>query len=232
MLALAAVAVLVQGYHLGTDDAEIYTPAIKQIVDPALYPARAEFFLAHARYGHLSSVVGRFARSLHLAADSAILAWHLLGVFLLVYAGWRLSAILFTNPRAAWGATAALALTLSVPVAGTALVIADPYLTARSFSTPFSLLAVAAVLRGERWAALPWLLLTGYVHPQMMVYTVGLIGFLLLPLYPPNLFAPARYWHLPRPALLPNLLFRFFVALVGVSRRRVPARDPSRLRAL
>ncbi len=182
VLTLAVAAVLVQGYHLGTDDAEIYTPAIKQIVDPALYPARAEFFLAHARYGHLSWVVGHFARLLHLAADPAILLWHLLGVFLLVYAGWRLASTLFTSPRAAWGATAALAFTLSVPVAGTALVIADPYLTARSFSTPFSLLAVAAVLRGERWAALPWLLLTAYVHPQMVVYTVGLIGFLLLPL--------------------------------------------------
>ncbi len=199
---LSVAAVLVQGYHLGTDDAEIYTPAIKQIVDPSLYPRSAEFFLAHARYGHLSSVAGHSARLLHLRADPAILLWHLLGVFLLVYAGWRVAGTLFTSRRAVWGAVAALALTLSVPVAGTALVIADPYLTARSFSTPFSLLAVAALLRGERWGLVAWLLLTGYVHPQMVVYTVGLLAFLLFPV-----LSPAR---MPaRAAAVPSLLKSF-----------------------
>ena len=171
-----------QGYHLGTDDGEIYVPAIKQIIEPHLYPVGAEFFLMHARYAHLALIVGRSALLLHMHADSAILLWHFVGVFLLVFAGWRMAGALFTNRRAIWAAVGTLALTLSVPVAGTALVIADPYLTARSLSTPLSLLTLASFLRGGRASVVLWLFLTGLVHPQMVVYTVGLIGFLMLPL--------------------------------------------------
>jgi len=48
---LAALAMLIHGYHLGADDAAIYVPAIKRVADPALYPFGAEFFMSHA---HLS----------------------------------------------------------------------------------------------------------------------------------------------------------------------------------
>jgi hypothetical protein len=178
----SAGAVLVQGYHVGTDDAEIYIPAIKQITNPQLYPLRAEFFLMHARYAHLAQIVGRSARILHMQADTAILLWHLLGVFLMIFAGWRLAGSLFTSSRSVWAAVGALALTFSVPVAGTALAIADPYLTSRSLSTPLSLMALTSFLRGGRVSVIVWLLLTGLVHPQMVVYTVGLIAFLMLPL--------------------------------------------------
>jgi hypothetical protein len=33
---VAALAVLIHGYHLGVDDAAIYVPAIKRVADPAL----------------------------------------------------------------------------------------------------------------------------------------------------------------------------------------------------
>ena len=36
---IAVLAVLVHGYHLGVDDAEIYIPAIKHAADPGLYPS-------------------------------------------------------------------------------------------------------------------------------------------------------------------------------------------------
>jgi len=52
---IAALAVLVHGYHLGVDDAAIYVPAIKRVADPALYPFGAEFFMSHA---HLSLFSG------------------------------------------------------------------------------------------------------------------------------------------------------------------------------
>ena len=181
LLLIAAGAFLVQGYHLGTDDAEIYQSAIRQIIHPKLYPYRAAFFLMHARWGHLSLVVGDFARILHVPADADILLWHFLGIFLMIFAGWRAAGLLFLDRNVCWAATITLALTFSVPVAGTALVIADPYLTARSLSTPLSLLAIASFLRGGRLTVVLWLLLTGLVHPQMVVYTIGLIGFLLIP---------------------------------------------------
>ena len=51
-----------------------------------------------------------------------------------------------TSNRARWGGVALLASVLSVPVAGTALAIMDPYFTARSLSTPLTLLAIAFYL--------------------------------------------------------------------------------------
>ena len=69
-----------------------------------------------------------------------------------------------------------LAATLSVPVTGTALAIMDPYLTARSLSTPATLFAIAWYLSNSPRRALAWLGLTAAVHPQMAVYVVLFIG--------------------------------------------------------
>ena len=63
-----------------------------------------------------------------------------------------------------------------MPVTGTALAIMDPYLTARSLSTPASLFAVACYLSGRPRRAVAWLLLTAAVHPQMAVYVCLFIG--------------------------------------------------------
>ena len=47
----------------------------------------------------------------------------------------------------------------------------DPYVTARSFSTPLSLFALAAVL-DENWVESSlWLALTALLHPLMAGYT-------------------------------------------------------------
>jgi len=46
---ITVAALFVHGYHPGVEDAEIYIPAIKKILNPALYPFGAEFFLNHAR---------------------------------------------------------------------------------------------------------------------------------------------------------------------------------------
>jgi hypothetical protein len=68
----------------------------------------------------------------------------------------------------------------SVPVAGTALAIMDPYVTARTLSTPATLLAVAAGVSGRpRWMAV-WLLVTALVHPQMSFYAALFLAILWL----------------------------------------------------
>ena len=46
---LSAAAVLVHGYHPFIEDAEIYVPGIKKLLNPALYPYNAVFFASHAR---------------------------------------------------------------------------------------------------------------------------------------------------------------------------------------
>ena len=170
--AITGLAVLVQGYHLGVDDAAIYVPAIKRVADPGLYPFGAQFFLSHAHLSIFSDLVGGSARLSHLPIDLVIFAWHIGSIFLLLAAAWQLLGSCFEGSYARWSGVAVLAATLSVPVAGTALAIMDPYLTARSLSTPATLFTVACYLSGRLLRAAAWLALTAAVHPQMAVYVL------------------------------------------------------------
>ena len=170
LVLLAALAVLILGYHLGADDAAIYVPAIKRVADPALYPFGAEFFMSHAHLSCFADLVGYSARLSHLPVDSVIFVWHVASILLLLVASWRLACLCFRNQRARWCAVALLAALLSVPVAGTALAIMDPYLTARSLSTPTTIFAIACYLSNRRKQAVAWLLATALIHPQMSVY--------------------------------------------------------------
>ena len=76
------------------------------------------------------------------------------------------------------------AVALTLPIAGTSLCYLDPYVTARSFSTPLTLLAVGWLLgglRGERrayWYALTALIVAGLFHPLMAAYATGGMVFL------------------------------------------------------
>ena len=177
---VAALAVLIHGYHLGVDDAAIYVPAIKRVADPALYPFGAEFFMSHARLSCFADLVGDSAKLSHLPVDFVIFAWHVASIMLLLLASWRLACVCFRHQRARWGAVALLAALLSVPVAGTALAIMDPYLTARSLSTPATIFAIACYLSDRRKQAVAWLLATALIHPQMSVYGAVFLGCLEL----------------------------------------------------
>jgi hypothetical protein len=180
---LACAAVLVQGYHFGVDDGEIYIPAIKKVFNPRLYPFGAEFFESHAHLSLFSPLVGYSARLLHLSVETAVLLWHVGCIFLLLVAGWQLAQTFFRSTRAHWGSVALLAALLPVPVAGTALVLSDNYLSARSFSAPLALLSIGFLLRGRLRMAFVWLIVTALFHPQMAVYCAA---FLIL------------YWYIDR----------------------------------
>lgn len=170
LLFLTCCAVLVHGYHVGTDDAEIYLPAVQKLVDPGLYPFGDEFFMAHGRLSVFSNVVGLSAKLLHLPVHIAVFAWHLIGIFLLLLASWRLLGTCFESIRARWTGVSVLAAVLAVPVANTALVIMDPYLTARSLSTPSTIFALAFLLSRNYKSATVWWVVTALIHPQMSAY--------------------------------------------------------------
>ena len=177
---ITVIAVGVHGYHLGVDDAAIYVPAIKRVADAALYPFGSEFFMSHARLSWFSNLVGGSARLSGVPIDMAIFLWHGIGIYLLLLAGWRLSGACFENQYARWSGVGLLAALLSVPVAGTALVIMDPYVTARTLSTPFTLFAIAEFVSGRTRRALLWLLAAGLMHPQMAFFGATLVGLLAL----------------------------------------------------
>jgi len=192
VIALMAMAVL--GYHLGSDDAEIYVPAIKRVADPALFPFGSEFFMHHARLSFFPDLAGNSSRLLRLPIDWAIFLWQAVSVFLLLVAARQLLRVCFQSQRAQWAGVGLLAALLTVPVAGTALAIMDPYVTARSLSTPFTLFAIASFAAGNLKRGLFWLLLTALIHPQMGVYGAAFLGCLALvkrPALPAGLAAAA-----------------------------------------
>src|SRR5690348_9379280 len=96
----------------------------------------------------------------------------------MILATWRLMCATFRSGPARWGGVALVAGLLTVPAAGTALVLMDPYFTARSLSTPAAIFAVAAYLSGRWKAAAVWLLATAAIHPQMSVYVIALIAIM------------------------------------------------------
>src|SRR5438445_10982615 len=92
---LTAGVLLVHGYHPGIEDAEIYIPGIKRILNPSLYPFGAEFFLNHARLTVFAQMVAASIRFSHLSFDVVVFIWYLACAFLTLLACWRLSEELF-----------------------------------------------------------------------------------------------------------------------------------------
>ena len=63
-----------------------------------------------------------------------------------------------------------------MPATNTGLLLIDPYITARSFSTPLTLFALASALERRYARVIVAALLTALVHPQMVVYLAFLMA--------------------------------------------------------
>jgi hypothetical protein len=179
LLAITLLAIVVHGYHSGTDDGAIYAPGIKKTADPSLYPFGSEFFMHHAQLSLFPQLVAAVTWLTRLPIEWSMLLWFAFAQFLLFYAAYELTRECFRNERARWGGVGLLAAVLSVPVAGSALLIADSYLTARSLSTPLVLMSIACFLGARNRAAWLWLLAAFVIHPQMALYGVG-FGILIV----------------------------------------------------
>jgi hypothetical protein len=171
LLSLTAGALLVHGYHFGVEDMAVYLPAIKKILDPALYPYDANFFLLYIRWTQFHSAVAWSVHALHLPLNWAALMWHVLGIFLVLLGCLRLARCCFAERTAQWAGVTLVAVLLTLPVSGTALFLVDQYLHPRTLATAFLLFALVAVL-DRRPVALLWIFLAGLCHPTMALYGV------------------------------------------------------------
>jgi hypothetical protein len=171
---------LVHGYHPYVEDAEIYVPGIKKLVDPSLYPQNTGFFASHAGMTLFPNLIAASVRLSHLPFDWALLAWQFGCVFLLLLACWKIGRIAFRESVASWGGVALVAAMLTIPVAGTALYIMDQYLSTRSLSAATVLMLVASVAERRYVRAGFWALLTACVHPLMVVFGVSYALTLIL----------------------------------------------------
>ena len=177
---LTVAALCIHGYHLGVEDGEIYIPAAKKLLHPELYPFATEFFLSHGHLSLFSPTLAWTAKITHLSMDWTILGWYIVTLFAMLASCWTLAAACFTSERARWCSMLVATAVLSMPATNTSLLLIDPYLTARSFSTPLTLFGLAAFMERKYAGVAVALLLTALIHPQMVVYALFLIGVIWL----------------------------------------------------
>ncbi|MBT9331925.1 hypothetical protein [Paracidobacterium acidisoli] len=177
LLPLTVIVLFLSGYHPFADDADIYVAGIRRLLDPTLYPADAAFVLAHTHLSIFAHGMAAFVRLSYIPLPWVLLAAHLASIFLFLLACFQLASRLFATPAQRFGAVIMAAACFTLPVAGTALVLMDPYVTARSFSTPCGLFAVAACLDCAWLRMACFAALAALLHPLMAAF---LIAFLIL----------------------------------------------------
>jgi hypothetical protein len=166
---LTPAVLLVHGYHPLADDGAVYVTGIKRLANPSLYRSDSAFATSPTRFSMFAHVL---APLLHWSSlPVLLLVCHVASIFLFLLGARQVATRIFSDRRVCWGAVLLSACCFTLPVAGTSLSIMDPYATARSFSTPLGLFAVAAVL-DENWAgSILWLGLAALLHPLMAGYT-------------------------------------------------------------
>lgn len=194
MTVLTFFAVLVNGYHPYAEDGGVYLPEIKRLVDPGLYPHWAEFVMGHLRYSLFAPAMAALVRASHLSIEMVMLLVHVTTFWMTLFAAWLLAARCYRSREARGGAVALLSVWITLPIAGTSLMLMDPYVTARSVSTPCALLALVGAMeflfpqfeiddgRERRWGlALCFGALAGaaVMHPLMAAYALGSVLLLV-----------------------------------------------------
>lgn len=180
---LTALVFWVAGYHPWSNDAGVYLTGVLHRLDPRLYNAGPPitdlpFIAAHAGISVFAPAVAFLLRLSPLSIAWSLFLLYLVAVVFYLYACWQLSLRLFEERATRLGALWMAALLYSLPVAGTALSIMDPYLTARSFTTPLALLAVAATLDRRSLRTVLWIALAAVIHPLMAAYALGFVVLL------------------------------------------------------
>ena len=171
---LTAAALAIHGYHLGVEDAEIYIPTARKLLDPSLYPFATEFFLSHGHLSLYGPILAWTSRLTHLPIDWSVLLWYIGTLFAMLASCWLVVRACFSTDRARWTSMFVVTAVLAMPATNTGLLLMDPYLTARSFSTPLTLFALAGLLERKYVRAFAAIVLTGAFHPQMVAYLVFL----------------------------------------------------------
>ncbi len=182
LVTLTALTLCVHGYHPLAEDGGLYVAGVQYTLDPSLFPHYTDFVREHLRFSLFAPLVAGIVRLTHLTLPSALLLIDLFSIWLTLFAARQiLRRVIPTSDAAQLTGIALLAAWWTMPVAGTSLLLMDPYVTARSLSTPLSLLAIAFAL--DDWhpklsSALLCVLslsLAVTLHPLMAGYAIAFV---------------------------------------------------------
>ena len=149
VLLFTVLGFLAMGYHPGLEDDGIYLSAVKADLNPALFPHNADFFRLQMQATAFDGLMAHFVRWTHMPLAWAELVWQLVALFLILWAVKKIANLLFRDSSARWAAVAMVAGVFTLPVAGTALYMADQHLHPRTLATAMILLAVWRILNGS-----------------------------------------------------------------------------------
>ena len=191
---ISLLTLLLHGYHPLAEDGGLYVAGIKFILNRSLFPQFTEFVSEHLRFSVFAPLMASAVRLTHLPLSVVLLAVNLLSIGLTLAAARALLRRTGVSEPAQLSGVAMLAVLWTLPVAGTSLMLMDPYVTARSLSTPLSLWAVVFALdawpavrstslgstrraasRRARLGCHVSLLIATAFHPLMAGYALGLI---------------------------------------------------------
>ncbi len=185
ILAFSLLAMATMGYHPGIEDDGVYLTAIKSDLNPALYPHDSAFFRVQLQATLFDKWVADFIRFTHIPVSAAELLFQFTSILLIIAGSWSIARVLFLEERARWAGVALISAMMTLPVAGTALYLADQHLHPRNVATALVLLAVSRILAGKRWQAVPLLLLSFVLHPIMAALGISFCFFLTMALLDP-----------------------------------------------
>lgn len=180
LAALSLVAAALLGYHPYAEDGGIYASALALRLNPSLFPAFRAFAVAHTGKSLFIPVVAEVVQRSSLSQEVVLLGLYLLSIAATVAAAYRMACVLLPERRQQICSTLLFALAMGMPVGGTSLYIADPYLTSRSFSTPLILLGLTALMRRNYGSAAVCGAISFAVHPLMTLWALLPAAFLLL----------------------------------------------------
>jgi len=195
---LTALTLLVHGYHPLAEDGGLYVAGVEHLLHPTLFPHDTAFVTALTRFSLFAPLLAEVVRLTHVSLPWVLLIADLASIALTLFAARQLLRRCLTGDAAQLGGVALLAAWWTLPVAATSLMLMDPYVTARSLSTPLSLLAIAYALDlitgksrvvhasqfyrdewGPATACITCLFLAALFHPLMAVYAAALVVTLI-----------------------------------------------------
>jgi hypothetical protein len=183
---LSLLAPVIHGYHPYAEDGGLYLAGVKYLLNPRLYPHETAFVVEHLRFSLFAPTIAMLVRISGLKLETMMFLLYLIGFWLTLLSAWALTAQCYRGRGARTGAVCLLAAWLTLPIAGTSLMLMDPYVTARTFSTPCALAALCGALvflnndtqhqRRLGIATAVLCLLTGaLLHPLMSAYAFSFV---------------------------------------------------------
>jgi hypothetical protein len=168
------------GYHPGMEDDAVYLAAIKNRLNPALYPHDAIFVRIQMHATTFDRLVAGFVYMTGIPLATAELLWQAGCIVAVLFCCHGIARQLFKQERAQWAGVALVGAMFTLPVSGTALYLVDQHLHPRALATALILFAVGRLLAGKRLQALPFLLLALILHPIMAAFGISFCAILAL----------------------------------------------------